>query len=136
MNCIKTLFGLFLIAMLVQGAMAADVTTLDPGTSTSWDVWILSGIAGIILFIMSLNTRTNPSDVEVDATYSVIAWVPTLFCAYASFNVSRITGTGYVTLYSMPVVGILMGVFFIVEIANTLRIVALHRTLKGERRSD
>ena len=125
---------LYLLAVmfLVGSCMAADITTIDPGTSTDWNIWILSGAIGLVLFLLSLNASSVPAEVEIDAIISVIAWIPIAFCAYASFSISRIVGTGYQTIYSMPTIGVLMMVFLVVAIINTIRIIALHRVLKGQ----
>jgi hypothetical protein len=129
---IKTIVCLFAVMLLVGTCMATDTTTLDPGTSTDWNLWMLSGVLGLVLFMISLNASSVPAEVEIDAIVSVIAWIPIAFCAYASFSVGRIVGTGYQTIYSMPTVGVLMMVFLVVAILNTIRIIALHRVLKGQ----
>ena len=123
---------LLAVMLLVGSCMAADITTIDPGTSTDWNIWILSGAIGLVLFLLSLNASSVPAEVEIDAIISVIAWIPIAFCAYASFSISRIVGTGYQTIYSMPTIGVLMMVFLVVAIINTIRIIALHRVLKGQ----
>lgn len=130
----KLIIILALLALLamIPGILAADTTTLDPGTSTDWSLWLLSGLLGLILFMFSLNASANSTEVEIDAIISVMAWIPIAFCAYASFNVSRVIGINTVTLYSMGTVGMLMMVFLILAIINTLRLIALHRIFKGE----
>jgi hypothetical protein len=92
----------------------------------------MAGILGLILFLLSLNASSVPADVEIDAIISVIAWIPIAFCAYASFSVGRIVGTGIQTIYSMPTIGVLMMVFLVVAILNTVRIIALHKVLQGK----
>jgi hypothetical protein len=109
---------------------ATDTTTLAPSTYTPWDIWLLSGILALGLFIFSLNPPTTQADSEIDAIISVLAWLPAGFCAFASFSIGRITGPGSVTLYSEPLIGILMIVFTLGCIANTFRIVAQHGVLK------
>jgi len=125
----KKYLYVFILALmfLVIPSMAVDTTTLDPGTSTDWNLWIISGMLGLVLFLLSLNPPSSKANIEVDAIVSVIAWIPIGFCAYASFSVSRVVGTGYQTLYSMPVIGVLMFVFLVGAVINTLRIIALHR---------
>lgn len=110
---------------------AVSPITLDPGTSTDWYLWILSGVLGLILFLISLRPSHSGDDITINAIISVIAWLPIGFCAYASFNVSRITGTGYQTLYSYGTIGILMYIFLAVAILNTVRLIALHRVFSG-----
>jgi hypothetical protein len=128
----RILVFLLVVSLLVGIGTAADVTTLDPGTSTDWNLWVFAGVLGLILFLLSLNASSAPADVEIDAIISAIAWIPIAFCAYASFSVSRIVGTGYQTLYSMPTIGVLMMVFLVVAILNTVRIIALHKVLQGK----
>jgi hypothetical protein len=125
--------GVIIAALLLPVAvMAANTTTtIDPGMSTDWTIWILAGLIGLILFAFSLSAPQSKSDVEIDTIISVMAWIPIGFCAYASFNVSRITGTGYQTLYSYGTIGILMYIFLAVAILNTVRLIALHRVFSG-----
>jgi hypothetical protein len=128
----KILFMCILVALLVPGVLAADVYTLDPGTSTDWNLWILSGLIGLVLFFASLRAPKNSTDVEIDAIISVISWIPIAFCGYASFNVSRYIAPGIVTLYSMSTIGMVMIAFLILSIGNTFRIILLHRVFVGE----
>jgi hypothetical protein len=125
------LIGL-LLATLVPGVLALDTTTLDPGTSTDWTLWVLSGLIGLFLFVASLNAAVSSTEVEIDAIISVMAWIPIAFCAYASFNVSRVIGVGVVTLYSYGTIGMLMMAFLVVAIGNTIRLILLHRVFTGE----
>jgi hypothetical protein len=128
------LIGLLLVA-LIPGVLAIDITSLDPGTSTDWTLWLLSGLLGLILFLFSLNASASSTEVEIDAILSVMAWIPIAFCAYASFNVSRVIGINTVTLYSYGSVGMIMWAFLVVAIGNTIRLVLLHRVFKGEPQS-
>ena len=128
-----------------------QTTQLDPGTSTPWDLWILSGIIGLVIFCISLKAPSSPVEVEISAIYSVLAWPFIVFFAYTSFAVDRVIGYGvtgviesqaangaintheYVMmiqhqLYSFPIEGILGGIFFIIAILNTFRIVMLHNS--------
>lgn len=123
---------LFLSALVTLPAMALDTTTLDPGTATDWNVWALSGVLGLVLFLLSLRATASTAEVELDAILSVMAWVPIAFCSYTSFAVSRVTSTGYVTVYSHWIIGVLMFVFGIAAVLNTVRIIALHKVLRGE----
>jgi len=127
---------------------------LDRSNATPWELWIASGIIGLILFLLTLKTRLNTSDLEVDAIISVLAWVPIGYCSYASFAVDRLTSWGVTsqfacggdttintfvlleqhTLYSEPIIGILMAVFFLVAIGNTIRILTMHKLFRGEDR--
>jgi hypothetical protein len=124
----KILLLLVLCAILIPSVLAADTYTLDPGKYTDWNLWIISGLIGVVLFVMTLAAPTSPVDVEIGAIISVMSWIPIAFCAYASFNVSRVMAPGVITIYSMPIVGILMGIFLVVAIGNTIRIVLLHNS--------
>jgi len=133
MKPIKIIMSLILISFIfIIPCMAADVTTLAPNTSTDWNLWILSGIFGLLLFLLSLNVPSTVMDVEIDAITSVMAWVPIAFCAYASFSIVRYVGVGVQTLYSIPTIGIIMSIFLLVAIGNTIRIIALHKSFTGE----
>lgn len=116
--------------LFITAVSAADTTTLAPATYTPWDMWLLSGLLALGLFIFSLNPPTTQADSEIDAIISVLAWVPAGFCAFASFSIGRPIAAGVVTLYSEPLIGILMIVFTFGCIANTFRIVAQHGVLK------
>jgi hypothetical protein len=128
----KLLMSLAVLVLVTTPVLAADIYSLDAGVTTDWDLWVMAGILGLILFLLSLNASSVPADVEIDAIISVIAWIPIAFCAYASFSVGRIVGTGYQTIYSMPTIGVLMMVFLVVAIMNTIRIIALHKVLQGK----
>ena len=124
--------ALLVILAMIPGVLAIDTTTLDPGTSTDYTLWVLSGLLGLILFMFSLNATTSSTEVEIDAIISVMAWIPIAFCAYASFNVSRVIGINTVTLYSYGSVGMIMMAFLVVAIGNTIRLILLHRVFTGE----
>ena len=127
--------------------------TLDNGTSTPWELWIMSGIIGLILFLLSLLGLTSKGDIEKNLIISVMAWIPIAFCAYASFAVDELVSFGVTSgtvvsgnvsniseyvllenhiLSSNPIVGVLMFVFLVVAIVNTMRLIALHRMFNGE----
>ena len=126
------ILALLVLLAMIPGVLAIDTTTLDPGTSTDYTLWVLSGLLGLILFMFSLNAATSSTEVEIDAIISVMAWIPIAFCAYASFNVSRVIGISTVTLYSYSTVGMLMIGFLLVAIGNTIRLILLHRVFTGE----
>lgn len=125
---------------IIGVASAADITTLDTSGTVDWNIWILSGIIGLILFLLSLRATTNTAENEMDIIISFIAWAPIAYCAQSSFAVSRVIASGVITVYSYWVIGVVMWVFFIAAIINTLRLIAMHRILAGEqqmnRRSD
>jgi hypothetical protein len=125
--------------------------------TTPWEHWILAGLIGLGLFILSLLWSLNMTTpyVESAAIISAIAWVPIGFCSYASFAIDRIAGSGVTSqvsiteaakvvqshefvymeshlIYSEPIIGILMLAFLVVAILNTVRILALHKVLKGQ----
>ena len=126
--------ALLVLLAMIPGVLAIDTTTLDPGTSTDYTLWVLSGLLGLILFMFSLNAATSSTEVEIDAIISVMAWIPIAFCAYASFNVSRVIGINTVTLYSYGSVGMIMMAFLVVAIGNTIRLILLHRVFTGEQK--
>ena len=134
---IKNILSLIVLgSLLVTAVSAADTTTLAPNTYTPWDMWLLSGILALGLFVFSLNPPTSQADCEIDGIISVLAWVPAGFCAFSSFSIGRITGPGSVTLFSLPLIGLLMIVFTFGCIANTFRIVAQHGALRGEQENN
>ena len=131
--------------------------TLDRGTQTPWDLWLYAGLIGLGLFLLSLWWSLNMTTpyIEGAAIVSVVGWAPIGFCAWASFNLDRVVGYGvtgliesqsangqineheYVilinhVLYQFPIIGVLMLAFLVVAILNTVRIIALHRVLKGQ----
>ena len=127
--------------------------TLDDGKSTPWEIWILSGIIGLVLFLLSLLGVTNKGNAERNIIISVMAWIPIGFCAYASFAVNELVSFGVTSamvtsgnvsdiseyvllenhiLSSNPIVGVLMFVFLVVAIVNTLRLIAIHKIFSGE----
>lgn len=128
-------------------------SSLNLGNSQPADIWILSGLIGLGLFLLSLRSRTSSMELEVDAIISVLAWAPIAFCSYASFAIDKMDAYGvtsqvayakvnsiqdheYVmmthhTIYSEPIIGFLMVIFLIVAIANTIRIISLHKSFKG-----
>ena len=126
----KYLFLCFALLLIVSPAIASIDTTLVTEKYVDWNLWVMSGVLGLFLFLLSLNPPTTQADTEIDATISVMAWIPLAFCAYASFNVGRIVGTSMVALYSQSLIGILMIVFTVIAVINTFRIVAQHRALK------
>jgi hypothetical protein len=119
-------------------------TNIDTVGATPYDIWILAALLSFILFFMSLGTSTSTAELERDALVSGIAWVPIAFTAYASFAVDKITTTGISgstivenhTIYHFDVIGILFGVFLLIAIVNTVRILTLHRGLLGQSESN
>ena len=126
--------------------------TLDDGTSTPWELWILSGFIGLILFLISLIGVTSKANTERNIILSIMAWIPIAYCAYASFAVNELVSFGVTSamvvtlnasdvseyvllenhiLSSNPIVGILMFVFLVVAIMNTVRLIAIHRVFSG-----
>jgi len=123
-----------LMALLVLAVpvIALDTTTLDPGTTTDWNIWVLSGVLGLVLVLLSLRASPSTTEVEIDAIISVMAWVPLVFCALTANAVSRVTSTGYVTVYNHWMIGLLMWVFVLLAVGNTIRLIAMHKVLRGE----
>ena len=112
--------------------------------ATNWVIWIISGFLGLGLFLLSLRTAQTKSGIEINTVISVLAWIPIAFCGYASFAVDRMSSYGvtsqageYVLLenhiiYSFPVIGIVMFVFLVVAIINTVRLITLNKMFSGE----
>lgn len=127
--------------------------SIVPNT-TPWELWWASGLIGLVLFLVALYPSKRTDVLEAEAVVSVMAWVPIAFCSYSSWAIDRITGMGVTSqvaiqeaqkvvqsheyvymenhvIYSEPVIGVLMAVFFLIAIGNTIRIVALHKSLQG-----
>jgi hypothetical protein len=128
----KRLLLLVLVAMMAAPAFAADVTTLAPTNTVDWNLWILSGMLGLVLFLFSLRASAIVAENELDIIVSFMAWPAIAYCALASFHVSRVIAVGIVTVYALPEIGVLMFIFLIVAVFNTLRLFAAHSVLKGE----
>ena len=109
----------------------SQTLALNTDTSTDIYIWAVAGLLGLILFLISLRPSHSSDEIIINAIISIIAWLPIGFCAYTSFNVSRITSTGYQTLYSYGTIGILMYAFLAVAILNTIRLIALHSVFTG-----
>lgn len=121
------------------------VHNTTPGTP--WMLWLVSGVAAVLLFIYSLKSRASSSETEIDALVSVLSWFPAGFFTYASLNVDKLEGAGLVAIasgtstvytylanhviYHFTVIAVLGAAFTLLCIFNTFRIISLHRTLKG-----
>ena len=132
----KRLLLLIIVILLVGHGFAADVTTLAPGNTVDWNIWILSGLLGLVLFLLSLRASTSVAETELDIAISFMAWVPIAYCSYASFHVSRVIAAGVITVYVHPEIGFLMFVFLLVAVFNTVRLFAAHKVLKGEKENN
>jgi nitric oxide reductase large subunit len=138
------LVTLLLLAFLAAPVAADNITynstyTLDETGYYPWDLWLLSGLIGLALFLLSLRSPTSAMDTERDAIISVMAWIPIGYCMVASWSgVDKVIGYGTNAagllvshqLYSFTDIAALMFVFLVVAIVNTVRIVALHKVLK------
>ena len=109
----------------------SQASSLNTSNSTDIYLWALAGILGLALFLLSLRPNHSNDEIIINTIISVLAWLPIGFCAYSSFNVSQITSTGYVILYSYGTIGMLMYAFLAVAILNTVRLIALHRVFTG-----
>lgn len=146
MDWIKPTLGLFIVLLLFSPVSAianTSVTThLDNSGTTPFTVWFTSAVIGAGLFLYTLRSRTQTSELEADAIVSAIAWVPIGFTALTSFSVDRIVSSfatsdtmGYTILenhiiYHFDVIGVLYGIGFLIAIGNTFRIISLHKALK------
>ena len=151
------LIGLLLLVCVGQGAdftpevtgdsVHYNVTTrIDTSNATPFDIWILAAILGVVLFFWTIiGQQKTQGDLERDAVVSVLAWIPIGFTAYTSFAVERITSAGSATttasgivllenhvIYHFDAIGIIYGILFVVAIVNTVRILALHKSLQLE----
>lgn len=130
--------------------------TVAPNT-TPWEVWLISGIVGILLFLYSIRPVRSMDELESSIIVAVMSCVSIGFCAYASLSIDRIVGFGvssqvvnttavppsgsiynheYVymenhLIYTEPAIAILMTIFFFVIIGYTLYRVSKHRAMLG-----
>lgn len=132
----KRLLVVMALLMLAVPALAADVTSLDSGRTTDWNIWILSGVLGLVLFLLSLRASGSTAEVELDFILSIMAWVPIGFCAYTANAVSRVVAVGYVTVYSYWIIGWIMWAFLLGAMFNSARLLAAHGLLKGEQQKN
>jgi hypothetical protein len=117
-------------------------STMDPGRTTPIEVWVTAALLGLGLFIASIRVSTSTPELERDAIISVMAWVPIGFTAATAFAVDRISSYGvtagtneYVlmehhTIYHFDILGYLYAILLLFAIINTIRILALHKSLK------
>ena len=124
----------------------------DDSPGTPFEIWLLAGLIGIGLVLLSLRARTASGQAEVDALIAVMAQPFLLFTAITSFAVDRITSYGVTSqvevvgaspasqvheyvllenhvLYHFDIIGICMLVAFIINFANIARIISLHHKL-------
>lgn len=146
MDWIKPSLGILIILLLFSPASAIANTSVtthhDNSGTTPFSVWFTSAIIGAGLFLYTLRSRTQSSELEADAIISVIAWVPIGFTAITSFSVDRIVSSfatsdvnGYTILenhiiYHFDAIGVLYGIGVLIAIINTIRIISLHKALK------
>jgi hypothetical protein len=150
-NIFLVLIALCLLVCTVQATWSTAINTtdnnvfynqsysLDQTNSVPWEIWWASGLIGLGMFLLTLRARTTAMELEVDAIISATSLVPIAFCAWASLNIDRITGYGvtsqgntYVlmvshTLYSFPVIAVLVACLFIATLGNLFRILAQHK---------
>lgn len=151
MDWIKPTLGLLTILFLFSPVSAianTSVTThLDNSGTTPFIVWFTAAILGAGLFLYTLRSRAQSSELEADAIVSAIAWVPIGFTALTSFSVDRIVSSfatadtvGYTILenhiiYHFDIIGVIYGIGVFVAIINTYRILSLHKKLKLQEES-
>lgn len=80
-------------SVVVNQSLAQDPTR---GESVPWDLWVISGITGLILIILALTrSKTQRLDYETNIVISVMAWP---FCWYFAWggltSVDYIVGSG------------------------------------------
>jgi len=121
---------IFLAALaLVSNASAAAITELQPFGYLDWDLWVLSGLLGMVLFLYSLNPTKDPDQLEMDAVVSIMAWIPIVVCMFGCIVAGRLVALGTVYLYSHMMFALVCGVWLILAIINTIRIILQHRAL-------
>ena len=102
------------------------------------EIWVLSGLLGIILVILSLPPAESKGDVMRNAIISFMAWIPLAFTALNAFHVDDMTGVILTsddlaiieahTIYSFDLIGYLFGLATVLAIFNTIRIVMLNKS--------
>ena len=110
--------------------------------ATPWEVWLLAAVAGAFLFILSLRPSETSDQNSQNIVLSVMAWVPIAFTALTSFAVDKMTAIAMTaddasliethTVYSFDLVGYIFGVFLIIAVLNTLRLVAVRKEFDSE----
>ena len=110
--------------------------------STPWEVWLLAAAAGAFLFILSLRPSETSDQNSQNIVLSIMAWIPIAFTALASFAVDRMTAIAMTaddasliethTVYSFDLVGYIFGVFLLVAIINTFRLVAVGKEFDSD----
>ena len=147
----KYQFGKYLLLLVILvagiGIVSAQVpvtnysvsTHIDETNATPIEIWAISILLGIGLFLMSLSICNTSGECERNAVISVLAWVPIGYAAYTSFVVDRYMGilmtddlTTAVemhTIYHFDVIGILMVAFLLAGFINTYRILSMHKAL-------
>lgn len=146
MDWIKALIALLALIILCSPVSAianTSVTThIDNSGTTPFTVWFTAAALGAGLFLYTLRSRTQTSELEADAIVSVIAWIPIGYTALSSFSVDRIVSSfavsdasGYTILenhiiYHFDIIGVLYGAGMLAAILNTIRIISLHKALK------
>ena len=110
--------------------------------ATPIEVWVLAGLLGVILFILSLRGVESKGDIDQGVSLSIMSWIPIAFTALTSFAVDKMTAVTLTsddmallethTVYSFDLVGYIFAVFLLVAIINTFRLVALRREFNIE----
>lgn len=151
---------LILIPSVSASVFAPDPTGVDVFYNTStqmassvvpnttpWEVWVASGLVGLVLFLYSIRPSKSIEDLEMSILVSVMSWISIGYCAYSSFAIDRIEGYGVTSvivnntsssmymanhlIYSQPTIGILMLVLFFVSVGYTIYRVSTHKDLLG-----
>jgi hypothetical protein len=141
-------FLAILIISLVGFAQAAPIpnyTQISHITNSSgtmpFPLWFSAGLIGFALFLWTLPPRKETAELEYIGAVSVISWIPIGVTTYFAWSVDSISviGDTFNNTYQFfeihqiqhfEVVGIIYGVLFVVAIINTIRIFALHRSLR------
>jgi hypothetical protein len=128
----KKILYILIALMVIPAIVSAETSSMSTVDGTDWTLWILSGIIGLFLFLMSLNVPTSQPEAEIDAILSIMSWIPIGFCMWGSFNLDRMVSPGVVIIYSLPFIGIMMGCFLGLSVFNTLRIISLFKIFRQQ----
>ncbi len=132
-----------------------------PGT-TPWDLWMGSGLLGVGLLLLALGLTMRSGvgipELERGVIMCLLSVLPLGFCAFASFGIDRIVGSGVTSqsacilpeqstttssivgyvymenhlIYTEPLVGILMIVLVFFAIGMVFYFMSTHRVLRGQ----
>ena len=105
--------------------------------ATPIEIWLLAAAAGIGLFLLSLRPSETGDSNAHNIVISIMSWIPIGFTALTSFAVDRLTAVVATSddaalieshmVYSFDLAGYIFGIFLIISVVNTLRLIALRK---------